>query len=88
MKEAGTVSWTTNPNTIGNNNSGFAALPGGFRGSDGFFNNLGDYGLFWSATTDANILAAKCSFLFYFGINLARGNTSKVNGGSVRCIRD
>ncbi len=35
---------------IGGGSSGFDALPGGWRGPDGYFNRIGIYGNYWSAT--------------------------------------
>jgi uncharacterized protein (TIGR02145 family) len=43
MKEAGLAHWTT-PNTGATNESGFAGLPGGYRGTNGTFNDIGGDG--------------------------------------------
>jgi uncharacterized protein (TIGR02145 family) len=87
MKEAGTLNWTT-PNTEGNNNSGFAGLPGGIRGPfSGSFVDVGTAGWWWSASEN-NTTTAWYRFLFYANSSISRGNFFKYNGYSVRCIRD
>ena len=48
LKEAGTTHWNS-PNAGATNESGFTALPGGFRDFDGSFNNLGYNAAFWAA---------------------------------------
>ena len=76
-----------NPGSPGTNISGFSALPGGYRLSDGSFLNIRDYSYFWSATgTSSN---------FAFGRNLLSVNAfvlrisfSKSSGASIRCLRD
>jgi uncharacterized protein (TIGR02145 family) len=86
MKEAGTLNWTT-PNTGGNNNSGFAGLPGGFRVSFGSFFDVGFYGYWWSST-EASTTFAWVRFLDYGFGSVDRGNFNKRIGFSVRCLRD
>jgi len=50
MKNAGTTYWQT-PNTGGNNESGFNALPAGYRNSsDGVYFGKGMYGYLWTST--------------------------------------
>jgi hypothetical protein len=49
MKSIGTAYWNS-PNTGATNASGFSALPGGFRLTDGSFNNLRYSATFWRAT--------------------------------------
>ena len=48
MKEAGYDHWYS-PNSGATNSSGWTGLPGGVRYS-GVFYNVGDYGLWWSAS--------------------------------------
>ena len=86
MKEAGTLNWT-NPNTGGNNNSGFAGLPGGFRSPGGFFSNVGNGGHWWSSTEGSTAAAWSRNLITSSG-NLIRGSSSKRGGNSVRCLRD
>lgn len=49
LKEAGTAHWQS-PNTGATNETGFTALPGGYRYDDGSFDGIGDGGFWWSAT--------------------------------------
>src|SRR5664280_1993486 len=49
LKETGTTHWTT-PNTGATNETGFTALPGGYRSTNGAYNNFEDYGYWWSST--------------------------------------
>lgn len=85
MKEAGTLNWTS-PNTGGNNNSGFTALPGGFR-QNASFGLQGLWASWWSATPgDNNMIWGR--FIFYTDASLGRGLTEKAYGYYVRCIKD
>ena len=89
MKEPGTVNWT-NPNTGGNNNSGFAGLPGSFRYGGGSFDSfdfIGVGGSWWSYTVYGTAGAWYRS-LGYNGGSLDRSATDKRFGFSVRCLRD
>ncbi len=85
MKEAGTTHWAS-PNTGATNESGFTALPGGFRGSSGTYADIGKYGYWWSATEN-NANFAWLHYL-YFDINVYRANYTKELGLSVRCLKD
>ena len=86
MKEAGTLNWTT-PNTGGNNNSGFAGLPGGFRYYNGSFFFVGNSGYWWSSKENSST-GAWFRYLYYsYGI-IYRNFFSKRYGFSVRCLRD
>jgi len=88
MKEAGTLNWTS-PNTGGNNESGFAGLPGGSRGNNGTFGNVGNYGFWWSTTASINVPTnAFWGRLYYDNDRLDRGSNVKTIGFSVRCLRD
>jgi len=53
LKATGTTHWT-NPNTDATNESGFSALPGGYRNYSGTFNGVGYYGYWWSSTEDGS----------------------------------
>jgi len=92
MKETGTTHWNS-PNTGATNESGFSALPGGYRDSYGVYSNMGNFAYFWSSTedTDASLLAwfrflrndvsdvYRNSYFSYY---------VKGYGFSVRCVRD
>src|SRR5574344_2077997 len=49
LKETGTTHWKS-PNTGAINESGFTALPGGYRSGGGTFYDIGSNGDWWSAT--------------------------------------
>jgi len=87
LKEAGTLNWLS-PNTGATNETGFSALPGGYRFySHGAFYELGNKGYWWSSTKsntyDANFRNLKCD-----GSNVLNMNLDMRYGFSVRCVRD
>jgi uncharacterized protein (TIGR02145 family) len=71
----------------GSNSSGFSALPGGYRISDGTFNSVGYYGYWWS-TTENNASTSWYRFLYSDYRGMVRGFGDKGNGYSLRCLRD
>ena len=86
LKETGTTHWT-NPNTAATNESGFSALPGGYRSSFGSFLNVGIYGYRWSAT-EYSTSNAWYRFMSYIDSSVFRIDVYKQDGFSVRCVRD
>lgn len=84
LKEAGTSHWSS-PNT-GTNSSGFTALPGGARSVYGTFTNLGDIGYWWSSSEVTS--NAWSRYLYYATDLVYRFGADKLNGFSVRCIKD
>ena len=88
MKETGTTYWRS-PNTGATNESGFSALPGGSRSTDGSFSLINLWGMFWSGTEQENAPdhAWFRSVLSTNG-NLYRYNGNKNAGLSVRCLKD
>ena len=67
--------------------SGLAAQLGGYRYSDGDFNNLGNWGDYWSATE--RIASSAWSYNFYRNYGeLYRNDTNKSRGFSCRCVQD
>ena len=93
---ATTNGWTSSSNkgAVGNadylekrNASGFSALPGGYRFGGGSFHDVGNYGLWWSATEDSSSHAWGRG-LFSDYSDLRRGTHLRVLGFSVRCLRD
>jgi uncharacterized protein (TIGR02145 family) len=85
LKESGTAHWNS-PNAGATNESGFSALPGGFRDLDGGFYNVGGSGNWWSAT-EADASSADGRSIYYNDNHLNR-NGSKSCGYSVRLVRD
>ena len=86
MKEAGTTHWN-NPNAGATNSSGFLALPGGFRGYNGYFNHLGFIGYWWSSTEYSSTNAWSRE-LYYGNESVYHFQYGKELGISVRCVRD
>ncbi len=72
----------------GNNTSGFAGMPGGYRYLfHGTFNNLGSSGSWWSSTS------GESSDAWYIGLHndetkVMRFKYSWIYGYSVRCVKD
>jgi uncharacterized protein (TIGR02145 family) len=88
LKETGTTHWQS-PNTGATNETGFTALPGGYRFNGGIFDGIGLNGTWWSSTT-INSSSAEIRQMAYnqtyarkviYGWNM---NT----GFSVRCVKD
>ena len=67
--------------------SGFTALPGGYRSTNGYYYDLGSHGSFWSSTEDDSDTAWYRG-LYYSNSGVARGGSYKLYGFSVRCVRD
>jgi uncharacterized protein (TIGR02145 family) len=86
LKEAGTTHWQS-PNTGATNETGFTALPGGYRGYFGAFYNVGNYGVWWSSTEDGTSYVWDRSMDYIDG-GVSRTKSSKEIGFSVRCLRD
>jgi uncharacterized protein (TIGR02145 family) len=87
MKSTGTQYWIA-PNTGATNESGFSGLPGCLRdGSVGYFDGLGYYGDWWSAS-ESGAENARSRYLSYDVADVYRGIYGKRDGFSVRCLRD
>ena len=87
MKEAGESHWTS-PNTGATNESGFTALPGGYRYFyDGTFFNIGSHGHWWSSA-QYSTGSAWGRRLSYNSSNVLWSFYTKEDGFSVRCIKD
>lgn len=82
-----TSAGATGNNLSKNNSSGFSALPGGYRGSLGYFNSQGYDGYWWSAT-GYDVSRAFSRYLYCDLENLLRGYDSRGCGFSVRLLRD
>jgi uncharacterized protein (TIGR02145 family) len=86
LKEVGTVHWTS-PNTGATNQSGFTALPGGYRHYDGTYPNMGSTAVFWSSTEDTGY-SAWYRALHSSSSQVSRALIDEHYGFSVRCVRD
>ena len=85
LKETGFLHWTT-PNTGATNETGFTALPGGFRGDGGTFNGLKNIGYWWSPTSGGTSNAWSNS-MYWSGSDVFT-MYSDIYGFSVRCVID
>ncbi|MBU0712425.1 fibrobacter succinogenes major paralogous domain-containing protein [bacterium] len=91
MKEAGYQHWYS-PNVGASNESGFSALPGGFRNaigqrfSEGNFYYLGYAGYWWTSTEDS--IYAWDRMLNRNNSDIFRSYNGKQTGFSVRCVKD
>jgi uncharacterized protein (TIGR02145 family) len=94
LKETGTLHWRS-PNTGATNQTGFSALPGGYRSYQGTFNLIRASGYWWSSSkanwyssseedTDRVIFRS----LQHNNPTLVRHISEKTNGFSVRCVKD
>ena len=86
MKSIGTTYWNS-PNTGGNNESGFSALPGGYRSPDGSFLFISSSGIFNSSTENDNRDAWSLR-LGSSNSSAGTGSSYKSFGNSVRCLKD
>ena len=87
LKEKNFTHWQS-PNTAATNETGFTGLPGGFRSSTGAFFNLSYNGYWWGSETGSDISYARYHYLdFNIGF-LLENEDYKVDGLSVRCIKD
>jgi uncharacterized protein (TIGR02145 family) len=85
LKEIGTSHWLS-PNTGATNETGFTAIPGGYRNNGGTFGGIGRDGYLWSSSMVSSSLAWY-RYLGNTGSSVFRNNDGKV-GFSVRCLRD
>jgi uncharacterized protein (TIGR02145 family) len=82
-----TSGWNS-PNIGATNISGFSGVAGGARGtSNGCFNNIGNIGNWWSATSN-DAMTARYRYLRAADAYAYRLSSNKLNAFSVRCIRD
>ena len=86
LKEIGTMHWDS-PNTGATNSSGFTALPGGYRYSNGSFHYLDYYGYWWSSSETSGAGAWDRGLSYGYG-QVFRGGYEKTGGFSVRCLKD
>ena len=80
---------TVGNNLSANNNSGFSALPGGYRYYDkkGYFKNMGFSGYWWSSSPYRADRAWRRG-IDSEGSKLSRSHYSRGRGYSVRCVKD
>jgi uncharacterized protein (TIGR02145 family) len=86
LKATGTTYWAS-PNTGATNESGFTALPGGYRYGNGTCFSIGGYGIWWSST-EYSATYAWYRAVSYDDADVNRFSDYKQDGLSVRCLRD
>jgi uncharacterized protein (TIGR02145 family) len=86
QKETGLTHWQS-PNTGATNESGYTALPGGYRSNDGSFTSIRRDGYWWSSTESSSI-DAYYRVLFFDSSNADKDDSDKKDGFSVRCLQD
>jgi len=91
---ASTFGWATTSiagevgnNQTSNNSTGFAAFPGGLRGTDGRFLNMKGIGCWWSSTSSHSGVAWHLT-IGASGNSVVRDQFSVQYGYSIRCLRD
>lgn len=86
LKEIGFDHWDT-PNTGALDSYGFAALGANYRGANGTYYALNQYGFLWSGTA-LNATDSYARALSYNNDDVVRNNYDKNCGYSVRCVKD
>ena len=86
MKEMGTSSWDS-PNTDATNITLFTSLPAGLREADGYFNRQGIFG-YWLSLSEGLYNTSWSRILNNSDGIIERDNTNKLNGFSIRCLKD
>ena len=87
LKDTGTEFWNS-PNTGATNETGFSGLPNGGRHYDGYFEQLGTSGPYWTSTEYVDGSYAYNFALFYNTQTVGYGYGNKIRGRAVRCVRD
>ena len=77
--------WEDNGN--GTNESGFSSIPGGFVGKDGLSYNIGTVSLWWTLT-ELNSSQSTIYLQSFEKSDIKSATAPKINGVSVRCIKD
>jgi len=77
-------------NGKGTNETGFSALPSGFRYREGLFDKIGRYGYFWTSTQCPSFCeqSANYRYLIFSNNKIHSSYPSKNNGLPVRCIKN
>lgn len=86
LKEVGTKHWV-GPNTGATNETGFTALPTGYRSLNGVFSEFPVFGNWWSITEHSPTNAGTYSVGSAYHL-VASGIQSKSNAYAIRCLKD
>jgi len=82
LKETGTTHWDE-PNTGATNETGFSALPGGWRSNNGSFYYIGSYSSWWVGAESYMSRGMR-----YSNSDVTESNANNLFGLSVRCVKD
>jgi uncharacterized protein (TIGR02145 family) len=85
LKQSGTTYWQA-PNTGATNESGFTALPGGYRSQHGIYSGIKVSGWFWTTSDDAPLAWGQS--VHFNTDSLVNWGYYKSAGVSVRCLKD
>lgn len=86
LKEIGTDHWDS-PNEGASNETGFTAVGSGSRALDGSFNFLKTVCALWTST-EIDASNATDMYLRSSHANIGNANNLKINGYSIRCVKD
>jgi uncharacterized protein (TIGR02145 family) len=86
LKEAGTTHWTS-PNIGATNETGFKALPDGYRAYNGTFYGITEDCIWWTTTQD-DVFNGWMRQVSFIESDLVRDYQAKTVGLSVRCVKD
>jgi uncharacterized protein (TIGR02145 family) len=86
LKENTTEHWR-NPNQGATNETGFTALPGGWRSDVGVFDNILNFGYWWSSTS-VSTTVSDYRYLYYGNGTATKSFVSQKYGLSVRCLKN
>jgi uncharacterized protein (TIGR02145 family) len=86
LKKTGTSNWIC-PNTGATNQSGFSALPGGYRTYNGYFICMGYTASYWSST-ESKKSNAWHRYLSYDCSGINHNHYFKQGAFSIRCVKD
>lgn len=87
LKHAGTAAWNS-PNDGATNETGFTALPGGFRDDTGIFSGgPGFHGAWWTSS-EQDLQFAFGQFMYNSSTQVHGEPDPKNRGFSIRCVKD
>ena len=87
LKEQGILHWSS-LNSLSTNESGFTALPGGYRNYIGTFAGMKQLGYWWTSSADNDNTYAFYRSMAYNHSSVNSSLASVKSGFSVRCIQD
>lgn len=86
LKETGLSNWI-NGNTDATNTSGFTALPGGTKGTDGRINSVGSSASWWTISeSPLNTWASWCRQIYNNSKSIDETFLIKSTGATIRCL--